>query len=339
MKIVRAFGDGLGRVHRAPAVLAGVYLLTLLLTLPLAAVVGGMIEDQLGHSLAADPVAAGVDYDWWQKFDAQASGLGRTFSPDIIGFAAPLGNLSRLADGARVPLVITGVIGAWLVVWTFLAGGILDRYARNRPTRPSGFFSAGGVYFFRFLRLGVTAAAAYAVLFGLVHGWLFDDLYARVTRGFTVERSAFLVRLALYVVFGLLVAAVTMVFDYAKIRAVVEDRRSMVGALRAAIRFVARRPLATGGLYAMLAALFAVVLAAYAALAPGVWSPGWSMWRGFFVGQLYVVARLWVRLAFYGAQTAFFQAELAHAAYAARPAPAWPESPAAETIGTAARVP
>ena len=339
MTIVRAFGDGLRRVHAAPAVLAGAYLLTLLLTLPLAAALGGMIEGHLGHSLAADQAAAGVDYDWWQEFEAQASGVGRTFSPDIIGFAAPLGNLSRLADGAQVPVAIVGAIGAWLLVWTFLAGGILDRYARNRPTRPSGFFSASGVFFFRFLRLGVMAAVAYAVLFGLVHGWLFDDLYGRVTRDFTVERSAFVVRLALYVVFGLLVAAVSLVFDYAKIRAVVEDRRSMVGALRAATRFVLRRPFATGGLYAMLAALVALVLAADAALAPGVWSPGWSLWRGFLVAQLYVVARLWARLAFYGAQTAFFQAELAHAGYAAGPEPAWPESPAAEAIGSPTRVP
>ena len=30
--------------------------------------------------------------------------------------------------------------------WTFLAGGIIDRYARQRPTRAHGFFAAGGVY-------------------------------------------------------------------------------------------------------------------------------------------------------------------------------------------------
>lgn len=339
MTIVRAFGDGLRRVYNAPAVLAGAYLVTLLLTLPLAAVLGGMIEEHLGHSLAADQAAEGVNYDWWQEFESQASGVGRTFSPDIIGFAAPLGNFSRLADGAGVPAAVAGAIGAWLLVWTFLAGGILDRYARNRATRPAGFFSASGVFFFRFLRLGVMAAVAYAVLFGLVHGWLLDDLYGRVTRDFTVERSAFIVRLVLYVVFGVLVAAVALVFDYAKIRAVVEDRRSMIGALRAAIRFVWRRPLATGGLYVMLMALVALVLAAYAAAAPGVWSPGWSMWRGFLIGQVYIVARLWARLAFYGAQTAFFQGELAHASYVAAPEPVWPESPAAETIGSPTRVP
>src|SRR5436189_4256852 len=35
----------------------------------------------------------------------------------------------------------------WLVVWSFLGGGILDRYARNRATRGRGFFGACGAHF------------------------------------------------------------------------------------------------------------------------------------------------------------------------------------------------
>ena len=60
-----------------------------------------------------------------------------------------------------------------IVVWTFLLGGILDRYARRRPIRTQAFFSASGVVFFRFLRLGVIAAAGYVLLFSLVFPLLF----------------------------------------------------------------------------------------------------------------------------------------------------------------------
>ncbi len=333
MIIARAFRDGLRRVHAAPSVLFGVYLLTLLVALPLASVMRGAIGDDLGPSLTAGRVADGVDYEWWQAFEDRATGLATTLTPSIIGFAAPLGNLSNLADHAAMPAAIAGAVGAYLVLWAFVVGGVLDRYARQRPTRPSGFFSACGVYFFRFLRLGLFALVAYALLFELVHGWLFDGLYERVTRDFTVERSAFFVRVALYLVFGLLVAVVNLVFDYAKIRAVVEDRRSMVGALRAGARFVWRHRAATAGLYLAVGALFAVVLAAYAAVAPGVWGPGWSTARGLAIAQLYVLARLWVKLVFYASQTSLFQQRLAHADYTAAPAAVWPESAAAETIG------
>ncbi len=336
MIIVRAFRDGLGRVYDAPSVPFGVYLLTLLLALPMASVVRNAIGDDLGESLTAGRVADGVDYEWWQAFEQRATGLATTFTPSIVGFAAPLQNISDLADHAAVPTAVAGAVGAYLLIWAFLVGGVLDRYARQRPTRPAGFFSACGVFFFRFLRLGLLALAAYALLFGAVHGWLFDGLYERVTRDVTVERSAFFVRLGLYVVFGLLVAAVNLVFDYAKIRAVVEDRRSMIGALRAGARFVWRHRTATIGLYLVVGALFALVLAAYAAVAPGVWGPGWSTARGLAVAQLYVLARLWVKLVFYASETSLFQLSLAHAGYTAAPTPTWPESAAAETIGNAA---
>ena len=42
----------------------------------------------------------------------------------------------------------------------------------------------------------------YAFLFGAVHPWLFDRLYPRLTHEVTVERTAFFVRVALYLVFG-----------------------------------------------------------------------------------------------------------------------------------------
>lgn len=332
MKIVRALGDGLGRVSSAPAVLAGLYLVTILLTLPLAGALRGTLADHLGHSLAADRALKGVDYDWWQEFESQAVGLGTTFGPSIIGFGATLKNLSDLMDNRRLATVVAIAAGAYLVVWAFLMGGILDRYARRRPTRTAAFFSACGVFFFRFLRLGAMAWLVYFFLFAHVHHWLFDHLYPSLTRDFTVERNAFALRMSLYALFGLLLLLVNLVFDYAKVRAVVEDRRSMVGALRAAVRFVWRHLAATTGLYLATGLLFLILIALYALVAPGVWTPGWSMWRGFFIGQLYVVARLAVKLLFYASETSLFQAQLAHAGYTAAPLPVWPESPAAEAI-------
>ena len=116
----------------------------------------------------------------------------------------------------------------------FLAGGIIDRYARDRSTRAYGFFAASGVFFFRFLRLGVLMGLAYGLLVRYLHPWLFGTVYPRVTNDLTVERTAFLVRLALYALFALGLAACNVLFDYAKVRAVVEDRRSMLGATAAA---------------------------------------------------------------------------------------------------------
>jgi hypothetical protein len=330
--MLNALRDGMGRVGRAPAVLAGLLAITFLLALPLGLVLRGMLHESLGSSLAAQRAADGVDSDWWQQFSSQATGVGETFSPRIIGFGAVLSNLDAVLDARPQALVVKGAALAYLLVWAFLVGGILDRYARNRPTRVAGFFSACGVYFFRFARLAVFAAAGYWLLFGALHGWLFDTFYGWATREMNVERTAFVLRLALYLVFGAALAAFNLWMDYAKVRAVVEDRRSMIGALLSSFRFIRRHPGDTVGLYAANGALYLAVLALYASFAPAAGRAGWSMWLGLAVSEIYLLMRLWVKLVFYASEVSLFQSKLAHADYAAAPLPVWPESPSAEAI-------
>jgi len=338
--MLAAFSDGWGRVLRAPAILLGVWFLTLLIAVPAGRMIETGIADSLGHSLDAEQMAAGANGEWWERFGQAASGIDATFTPAVIGFSAVVDNLSRFLDNGELPSPVAGFVAASLVVWLFLVGGILDRYARRRPLRAQAFFGACGTFFFRFLRLAGIAAIGYYALFGLLHGWLFDRFYPWATRDLTVERSAFALRAALYAVFLGLTAFWNMVMDYAKIRAVVEDRRSMLGAFLAAWRFVVRHPARTGGLYLVNAAAFLFVLGLYLLVAPPAAGSGWIVLAGFAVGQAYLIVRLAAKLAFYASQTALFQRSLAHAAYTAAPEPLWPDSPAAEAIINAApRIP
>lgn len=334
LHLTRAFLDGVRRVSRAPAIVVGVYVVTLLTAAPLAMVVHDAVATHLGSSVAAESAAAGVNWEWWEEFQSQAIGVERTLQPHILGFAAVLRNLSNLLDNRTPSAELILAIVAFLGIWTFLVGGIIDRLARQRRVAIPGFFAACGTYFFRFCRLLALAGVAYWILFDVVHSWLFEDLYELATRNLTVERNAFAIRLVLYAVFALLLLPVNLVLDYAKVRAVVEDRRSMVGAILAAVRFIWRRPMDTVCLYLLNSGLFVAVLTVYALLAPGVGNVGPSMWLAFFVGQAYVVARLCAKLIFYASQTSYFQSQLAHAEYVATPPPVWPDSPVAEAIGT-----
>jgi hypothetical protein len=193
---------------------------------------------------------------------------------------------------------------AWLVAWSFLAGGILDRYARNRPTRGRGFFGACGAHFPAMLRLGAVE-------------WL---IWLAAPR-FDVERYPGYVPLGIGLAAGL-------VLLYARVRLVVEDRRSAIGALLAGGRFVRRNRGA--------ATIFLIFTAA-------VWIGGlsWNHLAGelargsrwaFLEIQLFVALLLFVVFASWASAIAFFQARLAHASYTAGPPLEWPESPAAEAI-------
>jgi hypothetical protein len=332
MSALSALSEGLRRVARAPSVICGLWLASVFIALPFALAMRDALAHHLGDSLAAEAAASGVNFDWWNEFLAQASGFGQSFVPSILGFAAVLKNISTIADGGSMNGSIASIVGANMALSMFLLGGVLDRLARDRASVPSAFFAACGVFFFRFLRLGVIAAAVYGALFLWLHPWLFDDLYPSWTRHSTVERDAFVVRLTFYIVFGVLLVAVNVVFDYAKIRMVVEDRRSAIGALTSALRFVRRHPGAAIALYALNAGLFVLVLGIYFAIAPGA-GGGALVWIAFLTGQFYIVARIVVRLTFATSQIALFQSRLAHAGYVARPIPRWPDSPAAAALG------
>jgi hypothetical protein len=205
---------------------------------------------------------------------------------------------------ALVSLLWSPGILAHAALMTFLLGGFMDRLARNRATATFGFFGACGMFAFRFARLGLIAAPVYMGVLLWLSPLLRTD------------------RLATAVVLGVVVVLVHVIFDYAKIRMVVEDRRSAIGALLASVRFIRRNPGA--------AITLAVINAAVAGAT-------WWLAATFTIGlsaalYAYLLARALLRLILAASQIALFQSRLAHAGYTARPRATWPDSPAAEAI-------
>jgi hypothetical protein len=308
MHSFHAWRDGVRRVASAPAVIALVWLATTLVGVPLTLAIRGDIERSLGNGLAAAAAARGVNYEWMQEFASRATGLASTFRPTIVGFGAVLDNLSAYVDNVRRPTAIAAATGAYVLVWTFLTGGVIDRYASDRRAmRIEEFFRACGRYFLRFVRLEIATAFAYGLLFGALHPWMFARVYPRLVERVALEPNAFLIRASLYVVFVMALAAVNLIFDVAKVRAVVEDRRSMLVAIAASWRFIRRHFAGAIGVYLLDAITFAMVLTVYSYAAPPGGGTGLAVWAAFAIGQVYIVGRLSVRLLFFASETALFQ--------------------------------
>ena len=332
--VLGAFVEGWRRVLRAPALAVGVLVATFLLAFALSVALRGMLEEHLGSSLEAEGALNTWNSRWATEFGAQAQGLGRTFTHEILGFGGTLANLSRLLDRGALNSTVAGAATAYVVLWVFLSGGVLDRLARARPVRSAAFFSACGVFFWRFLRLAIVVGFAYWLIFSYLHPFLFRILYDQFTRDLTSERTGMIIRAALYGVLLATIMLVSVIADFAKVRAVVEDRRSMLGALSASIRFIRRRWLRVVALYLVNAAAFLAILWLWSAVAPRA---GAETWWALLVAEIYLLLRIWAKLAFMASETAFFQGELAHAEYTALPEPVWPDSPAAEAIENRAR--
>ena len=214
---------------------------------------------------------------------------------------------SRLLDASPLPAPVAAALAIYLGGWIVLSGGVIERYSRRRPLHAVGFGSACGRTAGRLLRLALAAGMAYWILFTLVHSWLFDTWYVRLTRDVDAESTTAAWRLSCYLVFGALVAAVVTVVDYAKVRIVVEDRRSAVMALVAALRFIARHPSQVAGLWVLNGLALLVVMAVWAIIAPGVGDAGAGLWVRVLGTQLYLAVRIAIRLAALSSATALFQ--------------------------------
>ncbi|MFN7984387.1 MAG: hypothetical protein U0Q11_21290 [Vicinamibacterales bacterium] len=303
---------GLRRVARAPWLVALLWCLTLVITIPPALALNDAVSTHLGSSLEADTAASGMNYDWMQEFRAQADSIGRSLRPDVIGFAAVVDNASAFADMSQRPAFIVVASVFFVGFLWLLTPGILCRLAVNRRIGPGAFAGTCGAFAGRILRLNIVSMFFYGTLVGTVHQWLFDDVFDAVTHDLTVERTAFLFRVVFYVLFFALLALCNLVFDMAKVRLVVEDRRSVLATIVSALDFTVSNSRLVIGAYGANLLTLALVVGTYAAIAPGVGGAGAAMWITFIVGQVYIAARLCVKLAFWASGVAALQSRLAY---------------------------
>ena len=158
------------RVKRAPWLVIGLWLATVLVALPFAMMLQALIGDHLGASLAGAI----------RGRQRQLRLVERVSGADLGRRRELRARHSRLRGGdeepqhgrrrARaLPTVIAIAVSAHMVVSLFLIGGVMDRLARDRAIGAGAFFSACGVYAVRFFRLAIIATAVYWVLFVPYH--------------------------------------------------------------------------------------------------------------------------------------------------------------------------
>lgn len=208
---------------------------------------------------------------------AFSEGVRRVLSaPALLATVAVASLLSPLYPNSASRRILF----EYVLVTAFLLGGAIDRYARARATRAFGFFGAGGRHLGAMLRLAAI-----------------ESLLVLAADNVPDIRAA-----------AAIVALVALVGVYARVRIVVEDRRSAAGAWLASVRFIRRN--AAGAI-----TIFVVWTTAIVAL--GVVARG--------AGPILLLPLI-------ASATVFFQSRLAHAGYAAAPPLQWPESPAAEAM-------
>lgn len=300
MSIFRTWASGVRRVFWAPAVVAGLYLLTLAIAAPL----GAWLQRALPASEilqvvdANDPPAP--DVDWLDEVSLHVPGLPRFLTPAVMGVAAPLGHLDAILDGSLPPLPLLAPIAVFFFCWTAVWGGVIERLAQQRRIGMAAAAAASRQSMGRLLILGLAGGAAYLVLYLTVHAVIFGPLYEWLIAG-TIERTAFAWRVALAVLFGALLLVIGQVFDFAKL-AIVLGRTSVQQAVADSAMLLRKRSLSVIVLLGFNGLALAVLLGGYAAseFIPGGSVP--SLGRLIVGGQALILGRLLLRLVLAGAQ-------------------------------------
>jgi hypothetical protein len=310
--IRRSIVTGVTRALSARRLILTLWLINLLAAAALAVPLGASLQSSIGASLVHERLRAGFDMGWFGELQGTAQGLLSTFTPTVVGAGAFLNNLEAWLTGdlwRGVPaIVVAGSI--YLLLWTFLQGGILMRLSlREEGRSAAGFFASSGRFFVRFLGLAVMSGVLYAGIYRLGR-WLFPAI-EQLSRDVTVERPVLLLAVGAALLIALLLCLVNLVFDYARLATVVEGRRNPLRAAYHAFRLVLRNPRQTLGLYLIVAAAGLLLLAIYARFAPGALQstvPGIVL--AFVGAQVYLVVKLVLRLVLYGSQLSLYQSLL-----------------------------
>jgi hypothetical protein len=266
----RAASAGFGLFFRRQYLLWWIFAVNFVLaamaTLPAAADFAGV----LGHSLAGQPLVSRFDADVLIQLMTQ---------PQIGGRGA----------FALFPLV-------FFVFMLLAEGGVLLSYRQDRRFHAAEFFAAGGRFFWRFVRLSIWLLIVLTPLllaWGAVYRWS-----GRLATDSPNPLAGFRVELAGGLLLVLVFLAVRLWFDMAQVRIVAQDERSVLRALRWALRSTARH---FGSLYWL---FLRISVAGWIEMALLFWIwmdfvPHEHMGLSFLLAQLSLLlwlgARLWQR--------------------------------------------
>jgi hypothetical protein len=243
-----------------------------------------------------------------------ASALGRSGSATGLMGKADLNVLFEVltTSGRSLGVLIAGLLAlllAYFLVSIFIHGGILRGLVDLSEQRGGGpvFFAGGAAYYGRFFRLTVyalpfcvvPAVLVFAALSALLNALTRDSTNEPLTFALLIFRAA----LAVFLVF-----LIKMAMDYARIRIATGETGQVFRSLIASLRFIARRPVATFGLYYLMGltgwALFAVWRLLLVALPT---TTAGAVWAGFLLTQVFIAGRGWLRIAYQAAQLANLQ--------------------------------
>jgi len=310
MKVFINFIKGFADTRKAARMVLLLLIINLAFSLILALPMYHALKDSFGDSLVGERMAEGFDYLWWEEFRDEAKGLEKTFTPSIIGKGAILNNLEGLLM-MRVfglPSIVLIMVLLYIILHTFLAGGILSIFDKKEGKfSMREFFQGAGSHFFRFFLL-MLLSWFFFILFPYVSFGILGTTLEKVREHAFSEITPFYLGLVFNVVVLVLFLFIQMVFDYARIKIVLEDSRNVIKSALGAFGFVFRHLGSTLGLFSLLFLVQVAVTLVYIFIQGFI--PQYHFWGvliAFLFQQVFIFSLIWVRCWLYSSQMELYK--------------------------------
>jgi hypothetical protein len=285
MSILKAFANGAAATLRRPRLLALLWVINVVYAAAIVTPLALIVQTDLGHSFLGSNIRP-LDAPWLAEAALKYGGA-----------------LPAMGGG-----LVLGVV-LFLGLYVFLNGGIVGRLL-DREGRPTltAFVTDCARYFGRYVRLFLLSLVFLALTFGVVLRLLSALIAPFIENARTEWTTVILSNLHLLAAL-LLLSAVHMVFDYAKIAVVADDEKRSLKALGHALKFLKNRFFRAWALYLLVVAVFlAGTVACHIVLGRLSGPASAAVVLGFLWMQASVVFRIWVKTLFFAAQAEFYRA-------------------------------
>ncbi|MFO7980056.1 MAG: hypothetical protein R6V00_04380 [Candidatus Aminicenantes bacterium] len=310
MKILINLITGLNMTRRTIKMVLLLYVLNLLFASLLAVPMFHSLKNHIGPSAVGDELEKGFDYLWWEEYRDQSQGFEKTFTPSIIGKGALLKNWESLIQMKFLnyppSLLLFGFL--YILLHTFLAGGIVFIFSQEPPKFTfKKFFHGAGKYFPYFLGIMIVSFTVFFFILGSLTRW-FGSIVASSAETSVSEITPFILGIIFSLVSLVIFLFCHIVFDYARIKTVSEQRKNIFKSLLSSLNFVVKNLGATLGLYYLLFAvtiLLSIIYISIHSLIPQV--SLWSVGIVFIIQQSFIFALIGIRCWLYSSQLKLFQ--------------------------------
>jgi hypothetical protein len=310
MKVFINFIKGFANTRKAARMILLLLIVNLVFSLILALPLYHSLKDSFGDSLVGERMAKRFDYLWWEEFRDEAKGLEKTFTPSIIGEGTILSNLEGLLmmRFLDLPPIVLIMVLLYIILHTFLAGGILSIFNRKEVKFSMGkFFRGAGFHFFRFFLL-MLLSWFFFILFPFVSFGIFGSILEKVRENAFSEVTPFYLGLLFNAVVLFLFLLIQMIFDYGRIQIVLEESRNVLKAAFRAFGFVFRHPGSTLGLFYLLFLVQIVVTLLYILIQGFIpQSEFWGVLIALLFQQIFIFSLIWIRCWLYSSQMELYK--------------------------------